>query len=236
MPRKPRFFLPDVPVHIIIRGNSRKVIFAEANDYREYLECLIDSVERYECQIHAYVLMTNHVHLLVSASKPDNLSKLPQHVGRKYVPYFNKKYGCSGTLWEGRFKASSIDSEEYLLACYRYIELNPVRASMVEMPGEYRWSSYAANAFGEKDPLLTPHPLYLGLSRDSNDRVRIYRESFKEIIDGMIVDEIRRSVQTGTPLGNEKFKSEIEKLLAVKVGQARRGCPEKIKRKESKGY
>lgn len=228
MPRKPRFFVPDVPVHIIVRGNSRKVIFAEDDDYHKYLECLIEAVEKYQCRIHAYVLMTNHVHLLVSAGESENLSKLPQHVGRKYVPYFNRKYGCSGTLWEGRFKASCVDSEGYLLSCYRYIELNPVRAKMVGLPEEYKWSSYAANALGEDDPLVTPHPLLLALSEDRRERLRIYRNGFKDVLDGSIVNEIRTSVQTGTPLGNENFKAEIEKLLDVKVGQARRGRPGRI--------
>ena len=228
MPRKPRFFLPNVPVHIIVRGNSRKVVFAEAEDYGVYLECLKEAAETYECQIHAYVLMTNHVHLLVSAINPQNLSKLPQHIGRKYVPFFNHKYGCSGTLWEGRFKASSIDSERYLLTCYRYIELNPVRAYMVEKPDEYRWSSYSANAYGENNPILTPHTLYLALSKNSKERVRYYRESFREVLNGKLINEIRASVQTGTPLGNERFKSEVEKLLGVKVGQARRGRPDKM--------
>lgn len=229
MPRKPRFFLPDVPVHMIIRGNSRKAIFAEADDYLAYLAWLREGAVALECQIHAYVLMTNHVHILVSASNPQNLSKLPQYVGRKYVPFFNQKYGYSGTLWEGRFKASSIDSECYLLTCYRYIELNPVRANMVEKPAEYRWSSYGENAHGKNTSLLTPHPLYLALGKDGKERTRCYRESFKEVLDEELIEEIQTSVQTGTPLGNGRFKAEIEQLLGVKVGQSRRGRPSKKK-------
>ena len=219
MPRKPRFFLPNVPVHIVIRGNSRKAIFAEADDYHAYLGWLKEGAETYDCQIHAYVLMTNHVHLLVSAKKPQDLSKLPQPVGRKYVPYFNHKYGCSGTLWEGRFKVRSIDSERYLLTCYRYIELNPVRANMVEKPDEYRWSSYAANAYGAKKSIVVPHSRYLALGKDSKKRTRCYRESFKELLDEKLICEIRAAVQTGTPLGDERFKAEVERLLGVKVGQ-----------------
>ncbi|MFW2439851.1 MAG: transposase [Arenicellales bacterium] len=229
MPRKRRFFLSDVPVHIIIRGNSRKVVFAEKEDYSNYLEWLREAIEKYDCRIHAYVLMTNHVHLLASASDPQNLSKITQHVGRKYVPYFNKKYGSSGALWEGRFKASSVEGERYLLTCYRYIELNPVRASMVESPGQYRWSSYAANALGANDLIVTPHPVYLGLGNDRKERAVCYRESFREVIDSELINEIRVSTQSGTPLGNERFKSEIEALLNVKVGQARRGRPGKMK-------
>jgi len=212
---------------MVIRGNSRKVIFAEADDYHAYLGWLKEGAETHDCLIHAYVLMSNHVHLLISASNPANLSKLPQHVGRKYVPYFNHKYGRSGTLWEGRFKASSIDSERYLLTCYRYIELNPVRASMVEKPDEYRWSSYRANAYGRTNPILTPHPLYLALGKDSKQRARRYREGFKEVLDDKLIHDIRASVQTGTPLGNDRFKAEVERLLGVKVGHAHRGRPSK---------
>ncbi len=131
------------------------------------------------------------------------------------------------TLWEGRFKASSIDSERYLLTCYRYIELNPVRANMVEKPDEYRWSSHGANAYGAKNRIVTPHPLYLDLGNNSKQRARCYRESFKEVLDGAQISDIRASLQTGTPLGNERIKAEVEKLLGVKVGQTRRGRPNK---------
>ncbi len=234
MPRKPRFFLPEVPVHVVLRGNSRQAIFAEESDYHAYLGWLKEGADSHDCRIHAYVLMSNHVHLLVSASEPRNLSKLPQHVGRKYVPYFNHKYGRSGTLWEGRFKASSIDTEQYLFTCYRYIELNPVRAKMVEKPEEYPWSSYRGNACGANDPILTPHPLYLALGENNLERTKNYREGFKEALGAEIVSEIRAAVQTGTPLGNDRFKSEIERLLRVKVGYSRRGRPAKS-RKDFKG-
>ncbi len=230
MPRKPRFFLPDVPVHIIVRGNSRKAIFAEEVDYQVYLDWLKEGSEVLDCKIHAYVLMTNHVHFLVSASLPQNLSKLIQYVGRKYVPFFNHKYNCSGTLWEGRFKASSIDSEAYLLSCYRYIELNPVRANMVKDPDDYPWSSYAANGLGVVNSLITPHRLYMSLGTDTKQRLSVYREGFKKVMAKGLLNKIRASVQTGTPLGNERFKDEIEQLLGVKVGQARRGRPIKHKK------
>ena len=222
-------------MHIIIRGNSRKAIFAEVSDYQMYLALLNEGSEACECKIHAYVLMTNHVHLLVSANHPQNLSKLPQYVGRKYVPFFNKKYNCSGTLWEGRFKATSIDGDSYLLSCYRYIELNPVRAGMVEKIEEYLWSSYAANALGASDLLVSPHPLYLDLGADIEERLRHYREGFNNMMGKDLLEKIRASVQTGTPLGNEKFRDEIESLLGVKVGQTKRGRPVKHK-KRIKGY
>jgi putative transposase len=169
MPRKPRFFLPNVPVHIVIRGNSRKAIFAETADYQVYLDWLKEGSEAHDCKIHAYVLMTNHVHLMVSAKDPLNLSKLPQYIGRKYVPFFNTKYDGSGILWEGRFKASSIDSENYLF--------------------------------------------YLNLDVDTAQRLRRYRESVIKLVDQEVLRKIRASVQTGTPLGNQKFKDEMGAAL-----------------------
>ena len=181
MPRKARFFISEVPIHMVIRGNSRKTIFAEKEDYQSYLQWLLESSSELNCKIYAYVLMTNHVHLLLSALKIENISKLSQSIGRCYVPYFNQKYGKSGTLWEGRFKANSIDSEHYLLSCYRYIELNPVRAGMVEKPEEYRWSSYRCNAYGEKDDLITPHKQHLELAKNQKQRLSAYRDLFKEV-------------------------------------------------------
>ena len=213
---------------MIIRGNSRGAIYAEEEDYQAYLGWLREGAEQLACRIHAYVLMTNHVHLLVSASNPADLSRLPQYLGRRYVPYFNRKYDRSGTLWEGRYKASTIDTEQYLLACYRYIELNPVRAGMVRTPGEYCWSSYAANAQGEENPLITPHSLYLALGKDAAQRAAHYRGGFREALDAVVIVHIRASVQTGTPLGDDRFKKEIERLLGVHVGQARCGRPRKV--------
>ena len=225
MPRKPRIFLPNIPVHMVIRGNNKQVIFAEEQDNLTYLDWLEEGLEQTDSQLHAYVLMSNHVHLLVSSSKGENISRLSQHVGRKYVPYFNRKYGRSGTIWEGRFKASSVESENYLLACYRYIEMNPVRAGMVSSPGAYRWSSYRANALGHSETLITPHPVYQELGKDEEQRLTRYRELFSDILDGKLVDTIRASTQTGTPLGNDKFKEEVEKTLGIKIGQTRRGRP-----------
>ena len=227
MPRKPRFFLPHVPVHMIVRGHSRGAIYIEEPDCPAYLSWLQEGAELHECRIHAYVLMTNHVHLLLSASNPASLSKLPQYVGRRYVPYFNRKYGRSGALWEGRFKANIIESERYLLTCYRYIEMNPVRAGMVAAPGDYRWSSYEANACGRESALVSPHPLYLALGDEAGQRARRYREGFNERLGSETIDTIRASVQTGTPLGGERFRTEIEALLGMKVGHARRGRPPK---------
>ncbi len=157
MPRKQRFFLAGVPAHLVQRGNNRQAVFYDDSDYRAYLGWLVEGAQRYGCAIHAYVLMTNHVHLLLTPRDRDSISRLLQYVGRRYVAYVNHRYGRTGTLWEGRFKASVIDASEYLLRCYRYIELNPVRAGMVDSPRGYRWSSYRANAQGAADPAVSPH-------------------------------------------------------------------------------
>lgn len=227
MPRKPRFFLSDVPAHIVQRGHSREPVFFEDGDYRAYLGWLGEAAERYGCAIHAYCLMTNHVHLLATPGDREGISRMMQYVGRRYVPYVNHTYGTSGSLWEGRYKASLISDEEYLLACMRYIELNPVRAGMVNAPGQYRWSSYRHNAQGNDDRLLTGHPLYTSLGRTKTSRGEAYKALFKAHLDKEQLKDIRAAWQTGTPLGNTHFKERIERKLKTKIGQARRGRPSK---------
>ena len=227
MPRKPRFFLPDIPSHIVQRGHSREPVFFEDNDYYAYLNWLGDAAERYDCAIHAYVLMTNHIHILATPKDKQGISQMMQYIGRKYVPYINYTYGTSGSIWEGRYKASLIHDEEYLLTCMWYIELNPVRANMVNNPNQYRWSSYRANAQGKENKLITPHPIYLALGKAKADRLEAYRALFKAHIDNEDIKDIRAAWQTGTPLGNDYFKEKIERKLKSKVGQARRGRPSK---------
>lgn len=227
MPRKPRFFLADIPAHIVQRGHSREPVFFEDADYSAYLGWLAQAASRYECALHAYVLMTNHIHLLVTPKDKQGISRMMQYVGRHYVPYINQTYGTSGSLWEGRYKASLIHDEEYLLTCMRYIELNPVRATMTRTPGQYRWSSYRANAQGEENDLLTPHPLYLSLGNAQARRLEAYKALFKSAIDDEGLKEIRAAWQTGTPLGNDGFREKIERKLKSKIGQARRGRPKR---------
>ena len=225
MPRKPRFFLPDLPAHIVQRGHSREPVFFEKEDYRAYLNWLKEASERYECAIHAYVLMTNHIHILATPKARNSISMLMQYIGRHYVPYINYTYGTSGSIWEGRYKSNIIHDEAYLLTCMRYIELNPVRAAMVKNPGAYQWSSYQANALGKDDELVTPHPLYQALGRNKSQRLAAYKALFKAHIDNEELGVIRASWQTGTPLGNDYFKQKVEDKLKCKVGQARRGRP-----------
>jgi putative transposase len=154
MPRKPRMYLPGVPAHVVQRGNNRAACFFTDDDYQFYLECLGQGLRRYRVELHAYVLMTNHVHLLLTPEDADGISRLMQHLARLYVLYINKTYGRSGTLWEGRHKASLVQADRYLLTCYRYIELNPVAAGMARCPEQYRWSSYGWHALGRPTP---PH-------------------------------------------------------------------------------
>jgi len=146
MPRKPRMYLAGVPCHVVQRGNNRDACFFTDDDYQLYRETLRDACRSYRVDVHAYVLMTNHVHLLMTPQTIEGISRVMQSLGRRYVQYVNRSYQRVGTLWESRHKASLVDAKNYLLACYRYIELNPVAAGMVEHPGDYRWSSFTCNA------------------------------------------------------------------------------------------
>jgi putative transposase len=225
MPRKPRFYLPGVPAHIVQRGNNRQAVFFCDEDYQVYLMWLREGAIKCGCKVHAYVLMTNHVHLLVTPESRESISKMIQHVGRHYVQYINAVYGKTGTLWEGRHKGCVIDSDGYLLTCMRYIELNPVRAGMVDNPIDYRWSSYAANASGAIDRVVVPHDVYIGLDNHSEVRQACYRELYSNTLNPEQIDTIRATVQTGTPLGNDRFRDQVEAALGCRTGLARRGRP-----------
>lgn len=225
MPRKPRFYLPDVPAHVIQRGNNRQATFFSDEDYQAFLNWLKEGADKHGCSIHAYVLMTNHFHLLVTPKARVSISRMIQFVGRNYVTYINHKYGRSGTLWEGRHKGCVINGESYMLACSRYIELNPVRAGMVKTPGEYRWSSYRGNAHGEETGILEQHKLYLALGATDETRQFAYRGLFHSALDSDHLHSIRAAAQTGTPLGNDRFREQVEKTLGCKVGHSRRGRP-----------
>jgi len=225
MPRKPRFYLPGVPVHAVQRGNDRQAVFFADDDYMAYSSWLRDGAEKYGCSVHAYVLMTNHVHLLLTPNARDSISRTIQFVGRKYVTYVNHVYRRSGTLWEGRHKGAVIDSAAYSLACSRYIEMNPVRAGMVNLPGEYRWSSYRYNALGKGEGWLRPTPEYLALGADDAQRRLRYQALFRSSLEPGQVNEIRSCAQTGTPLGNERFRAQIEQMTGRRVGQSCRGRP-----------
>ena len=227
MPRRARVRHAGVPQHVIQRGNNRAVCFFAEADYLLYLDCLTEGSTRYGCDIHAYVLMTNHVHLLVTPETDESLSSMMRYLGSRYVQYVNHAYRRSGTLWEGRYKCSLIDSERYLLTCYRYIELNPVRAGMVEDAGGYRWSSYRAHASGQADALIREHPCYLALGATGEDRQTAYQELFRYQVDAVSLKAIREAANSGTALGSERFKDEIEAALGRSIRPGQPGHPKK---------
>ena len=217
MTRLPRFVIPNHPQHVIVRGNNRTDIFYADADYQFYLEKLQLACDKHHCQLHAYVLMTNHVHLLITPLEEDGIGKVMQMLGRYYVQYYNYTYKRTGTLWEGRYKATLIDSASYLLTCMRYIELNPVRAGMVSHPSEYPWSSYHYNAIGQPNELITPHIEYIRLDKAAESRQAAYRQLFKHRIPESGLQEIREATNKAWVLGNDRFKQRIQKQLARRV-------------------
>lgn len=227
MARLPRYNLPGQPQHAILRGNNRSLIFVVEEDYHFFIECLQKATEQHGCDIHAYVLMTNHVHLLMTPQREDSIGKAIQSLGRRYVQYFNYTQKRTGTLWEGRYKATLIDSERYLLACYRYIELNPVRANMVEQPGEYPWSSYRWHAEGRTDHLIADHALYVSLGKDNEERKAAYLALFKSQVSETTLTKIRDATNKGWALGNDRFKEEIAKAVSRRVAPSPRGRPKR---------
>lgn len=229
MPRKPRFYLPGVPVHLVQRGHSRSPVFFEAQDYATYAHWVKESSEKYDVSVHAFVLMTNHVHLLVTPTLSNNVSLFMQFIGRRYVPYINHKYGKTGSIWEGRYKASLVQEDKYFLTVMRYIEMNPVRASMVDLPGHYPWSSYCHNAGIRRISFIRSHPVYIALGKTDRKRCVAYQKLFEGHLCSDDMRRIDESWLTGTPLGNDSFKGEVEQRLKCKVGQVRRGRPLKQK-------
>lgn len=225
MPRRARLSLAGIPWHIIQRGNNRSVCFFSEEDYRRYLDDLSELARRFGCAVHAYVLMTNHVHLLLTPEHADSAALMMKHLGQRYVQYVNRTYRRSGTLWEGRFRSCLTQTEDYVLACYRYIELNPVRAGMVNRPQDYRWSSYHANALGKADGLITPQGEYLRLSPDDTDRREAYRALFKAHIEAETMDEIRNATNGNFALGSGRFQKQIEEALGRRAQRGRSGRP-----------
>ncbi len=228
MARLPRYFVKNQPQHVIQRGNNRELIFAGNADYQFYLDCLQEAAERHRLAIHAYVLMTNHVHLLATPHASTSLPSTLQSVGRRYVQHFNYTYERTGTLWEGRYRATLIDSERYLLTCMRYIELNPVRAGMERHPRDCRWSSYHAHAYGEADPLVHDHELYERLGRSAKARQAAYRELFRTHIPQADVDALRAATNKAWVLGDDRFKSKVQRLAGRRAAPLPKGRPRTV--------
>lgn len=227
MPRRARIILPDVPVHVIQRGIDRGACFFSDEDRRFYLDTLGGLARANGVAVHAYVLMANHVHLLVTSSAPKSLSALMKGLGQRYVQHVNRRYHRTGTLWEGRFRSCLVQAEAYFVACQRYVELNPVRAGMVPDPADYPWSSFAANAGAQPDPAITPHPLYLALGQTPETRAKAYQHLFTETLDPALVDSIRECTNGGFVLGKEPFQRQVAAMLGRRTWKGSPGRPEK---------
>ena len=227
MPRRSRIIVPNIPLHIIQRGNNRQPCFFADEDYLFYLERLERYAKSEGCLIHSFVLMTNHVHLLITPCRSESAGMLMKRLGQHYVQYVNRTYKRSGTLWEGRFRSCIVQQQEYLLTCQKYIEMNPVRSGMVKHPREYRWSSYLINAEDKTSELITPHPLYQDFGRTEAERQSVYRELFSHELSTAKMDTIRKATNGNFALGDNRFQTEISKVLGRRVTPGKAGRPKK---------
>jgi putative transposase len=223
MARLPRLNLPNIPQHVIQRGNNRHICFFTKQDYAVYLDKLRLYADKFQVSVHAFTLMTNHVHLLMTPSTEKGVSQLMQSLGRCYVMYINKIHKRSGTLWEGRYKSTLVDSEHYFLTVSRYIELNPVRANMVQHPADYPWTSYHHNALDKHIQLITPHSCYEALGKGPEERKRAYKDLFAQQIPELSLEEIRTSTNKAWVLGEDRFKQQIETATGRRVNPLPQG-------------
>ena len=223
MPRRSRQCPTGLPVHVVQRGNNRQICFVSDSDLKAYANWLAEAAAQYDVAIHAWVFMTNHVHLLLTPSSSNALSRCMQYLGRYYVRYFNYRYKRTGTLFEGRFRSSVVQNQTYLLICQRYIELNPVRAGIVSDPADYTWSSYQAHAFGHAARMWQPHPEYLALGQGRATRMSAYRKLFTLELETNVIADIRDALNTGLVLGNEQFRREVEQLTGQRQYHLKRG-------------
>ncbi len=227
MPRQPRLELPGIPLHVTQRGVNRCAIFLDDEDRHHFRRLLRVACHKHEVAVHAYVLMDNHVHLLLNASRPGDVSRAMRVVGQTYVQSFNTRYRRCGTLWQGRFKSCLVDSDRYLLSVMRYIELNPVRAAMVNSAQDWRWSSVHTHLGLAGDPLLSPHPVYTALGADIAERAMAYVQWLKAGIEDQSLAAIRRYIAQERALGDERFQAMVEKTLNRPAACRPRGRPKK---------
>jgi putative transposase len=223
MPRQPRFVLPGTALHVVQRGNNRAPCFQDDGDAHAYLLYLRELTEPLDCALHAYCLMTNHVHLLLTPGSSEACVALMRNLGQRYAQHFNRKYARTGTLWEGRYRSCIAESAAYVLACYRYIELNPVRAGMVPHPEGYRWSSYRANALGMPSRLVRPHPEFIALGTDAAARRAAYAALVKDGLEQPLLERIRASTNAGYPLVSESLKAIIDTAGGARLEPGRPG-------------
>lgn len=225
MPRRRRYQPVGMPLHIVQRGVNRQPVFFQEDDYRAYSRWLGRAAMHYGVSVHAYCLMTNHVHLLLTPSKDGVVSQIFEFLGRHYVRYINRRYRRTGTLWEGRYRAALVDADQYLLRCYRYIELNPVRARMTANPLDYPWSSCRHNAGGYYDSLVTPHVTYDALANNIDKRIDAYREMLGVEVAADELSEIRAATARNSVLGSTGFRATLESRLGHPLGPKRPGHP-----------
>ncbi len=217
MPRKPRILIDGMAVHIVQRGVDRGATFFTTEDYLLYLELLREASDLFGLQVHAYCLMTNHIHLLLTPSEAVDLSPAMKRLTQIYVQRINRLYSRSGPLWSGRYKTALVGSDNYLLSCYRYIELNPVRARMVTSPSEYPWSSYKFNVGLCPSSLITPHQAFEALGHDSESRSSVYKDIFREALDRQVIQQIRDATSQGVPFGDGRFVAQIEQMVGRRL-------------------
>jgi putative transposase len=227
MARLPRLIIPHQLHHIIQRGNDNRVIFFDVEDYTAFLTWLGQASKQFQVAIHAYVLMPDHLHLLVTPSDEGGLGRMMQWLGRHYVPYFNAKYQRVGTLWQGRYKATVIEAEKYYLPCSLYIESNPVRSHLVGDAGEYAWSSYQHHIGLKMDALITDHPLFWDMGNTPFQREAVYKERMAQLIPVAEIQAMTNATLKGWILGSDRFKAEMMKLTDRRVEPVRRGRPRK---------
>jgi putative transposase len=223
MARLPRLVVPNQPHHVIQRGVDSQPIFRDADDYVAFLRWLREAARQFKVAVHAYVLMPDHLRLLLSPADDLGLGRMMQWIGRHYVPYFNHKYGRSGTLWQGRYKATVVEPEKYFMLCSRYIELNPVRAGMVPAAADYPWSSYAHHAGTKADPLVTDHVLFWALGNTPFDREAAYKALVEQGLSQADEQALAQATTKGWALGTDKFKARLEKTISRRVSPAKRG-------------
>ena len=222
MARHPRLIVPGIALHINQRGNDRQACFREDSDRLVYLAKLGEFCKHWRCALHAYCLMTNHVHLLLTPAHEDGPPLLMRDLGRSYVRYYNDRHRRTGSLWEGRFHSCLVDSPQYVIACHRYLERNPVRAHMVGSPGAYRWSSYAGNSGARRDVLLTPHPQYWALGLEEQTRFAAYAALCREDDDADFLAAIRDATEGGLALIGDELKSRLT-AQGLRVDRAKPG-------------
>ncbi|WP_462322665.1 transposase [Halochromatium sp.] len=223
MARLPRFVLPGFPQHVIQRGHNRQAILRDEEDYWFLWGRLCDAAEKFHCDVHAYVLMPDHFHLLLTPWQDDGIGKLMQYTGRYFVQHVNSRYHRKGTLWEGRYRATLLDPEAFMLAVSRYIETNAVRANLVDTAEDYDWSSYAANALGFEDELTQPHRVYRALGDTTMRQQQAYRAGFEYPLGEALIERIRTATNKAWVLGDEPFCLTIEDKLNRRAKPRPRG-------------